>query len=282
MNLEDDLTTCDNCRKEWTTRELKAIGSPSNLLKDGRIDSLEGELPAGECPDCGALCYLRVRSYRIPKELLPPFKVGRDGFGYPEVLIGYVAHDGGRWAMKNEESQNEFQKMAQWIIDVFRDDYDEKDVVDRFEFLLSHAVLMGWFIHVPKKVMDELDQVDEERREQINAQAGVQSEEKPGGLVQWFVDKFRTKQINVSEKQVSQIACPRCGGESITVVEKVDIARSRKVKIADGRVVGLSAIAVEEPGKPTSATFSCDICSHRWKAPDWVLRLIDEPGCNEA
>ena len=53
LDLNDDPSVaCDNC--EWVGRdsELSEIKSFSLRVEDG------GEVPAGECPDCGSLAYL--------------------------------------------------------------------------------------------------------------------------------------------------------------------------------------------------------------------------------
>jgi predicted RNA-binding Zn-ribbon protein involved in translation (DUF1610 family) len=212
------------------------------------------EHPAGECPECGALCHLDNDPYRLPKELLPPFKVRQDGFGYPEVLIGDVAHDGGRWAMRNEECQNEFQKMAQRIINEFKGNYVEQEVTDKFEFLLSHAVHMGWYIHVPKRTMDDLDQLDNDRRAQVKA----------------------ANQVNTdSQERIGKLACPECGGESITMFRSARVTSTHKVSVVDGRIDATHMIDSNAMLEPTGITFMCEICRHRWDAPDWVLKLVN-------
>jgi hypothetical protein len=46
------LTRCDNCGAERFDRDLQEVQRLGERLEPG------GEVPAGECPDCGALCYL--------------------------------------------------------------------------------------------------------------------------------------------------------------------------------------------------------------------------------
>ena len=42
---------CDNCGEEWVLAELAEAKDLSERVDPG------GEMPSGECPDCGALCY---------------------------------------------------------------------------------------------------------------------------------------------------------------------------------------------------------------------------------
>ncbi|HEV8177677.1 MAG TPA: hypothetical protein VGP44_08320 [Gemmatimonadales bacterium] len=52
MNAPEPLTECDNCRRRCPEGELI---EPSHLWE--RLDP-GAEVPAGECPECGALAYL--------------------------------------------------------------------------------------------------------------------------------------------------------------------------------------------------------------------------------
>lgn len=53
--LIDELewARCDNCRKRWRGDKLKPM-----LDIEERLDPVDGTVPAGECPSCGALCYV--------------------------------------------------------------------------------------------------------------------------------------------------------------------------------------------------------------------------------
>ena len=42
---------CDNCGHLWTYDQLKPIVDLLERIEPG------SEVPIGECPDCGALCY---------------------------------------------------------------------------------------------------------------------------------------------------------------------------------------------------------------------------------
>lgn len=42
---------CDNCLEEWTTDDLLPVKDLAQRVDPG------GRMPAGECPDCGCLCY---------------------------------------------------------------------------------------------------------------------------------------------------------------------------------------------------------------------------------
>ncbi len=50
----DTWTRCDNCDSRWPKDQL----APADDL-EGRLDP-GSEVPAGECPECGALAYLVV------------------------------------------------------------------------------------------------------------------------------------------------------------------------------------------------------------------------------
>jgi hypothetical protein len=42
---------CDNCQATWREEQLQDIEDPFDRLEAGC------EVPSGQCPDCGALCY---------------------------------------------------------------------------------------------------------------------------------------------------------------------------------------------------------------------------------
>lgn len=48
---EPRVARCGNCGKEWERERLDAVRNPDLRIDEG------GELPMGECPECGALCY---------------------------------------------------------------------------------------------------------------------------------------------------------------------------------------------------------------------------------
>jgi len=48
---------CDNCGKTFSASELVPLEQTPNLSE--RVDP-DGEIPVGECPDCGALVYAQA------------------------------------------------------------------------------------------------------------------------------------------------------------------------------------------------------------------------------
>lgn len=46
-----DIRECANCARNWNLDELKPIQDPWQRIAEGE------PWPAGECPDCGSLCY---------------------------------------------------------------------------------------------------------------------------------------------------------------------------------------------------------------------------------
>jgi hypothetical protein len=51
LNADASACKCDNCGKQWTANALKEIRDLNLRVEAG------GVVPAGECPECGALCY---------------------------------------------------------------------------------------------------------------------------------------------------------------------------------------------------------------------------------
>lgn len=49
--LEPDLFECQNCGKEWAENELHELLDVTERVAPGEL------MPAGECPDCGAVCH---------------------------------------------------------------------------------------------------------------------------------------------------------------------------------------------------------------------------------
>src|SRR5437764_868308 len=47
-------SVCDNCDSVWSEDELDKIRDLGQRVQPG------GVMPSGDCPDCGALCYLDV------------------------------------------------------------------------------------------------------------------------------------------------------------------------------------------------------------------------------
>jgi hypothetical protein len=59
----DPAVECDNCDWEGTSEQLETIKDVQERLDPGC------PVPAGECPECGALAYLKERPSHLPKEL---------------------------------------------------------------------------------------------------------------------------------------------------------------------------------------------------------------------
>jgi hypothetical protein len=59
MELDEQASyTCDNCGAVWNSKTLHPI---EDFF--ARID-VDGTVPAGQCPDCGCLCYLTFNPER--------------------------------------------------------------------------------------------------------------------------------------------------------------------------------------------------------------------------
>ncbi len=55
--MDDEIFECDNCEWQGTEEELGATLHQIHHLAE-RLD-VGGIVPGGECPDCGALAYLK-------------------------------------------------------------------------------------------------------------------------------------------------------------------------------------------------------------------------------
>lgn len=60
VNPEDADVGCDNCDWQGNLSQVNAIRDPQERLSVG------AEIPAGECPECEALAYLRDRPKALP------------------------------------------------------------------------------------------------------------------------------------------------------------------------------------------------------------------------
>jgi predicted RNA-binding Zn-ribbon protein involved in translation (DUF1610 family) len=120
--------------------------------------------------------------------------------------------------------------------------------------LFEASILLARLFDVDKKrTMDDLDQLDNDRRAQVKA----------------------ANQVNTdSQERIGKLACPECGGESITMFRSARVTSTHKVSVVDGRIDAAHMIE-EKTGEPTGITFMCEICRHRWDAPDWVLKLVN-------
>lgn len=102
---EDDPVQCDNC--DWSGR-LDQLG----IIKDAheRLDP-GSEMPAGECPECGALAYLIT----LPKHLPPRLDVTaiKDYLAKLHLYFSHIpvpATKGGPGADMKEEATRSFQR----------------------------------------------------------------------------------------------------------------------------------------------------------------------------
>jgi len=233
------LLTCTTCGGNW----------------------LKGETDDGVCPRCKSRCVpadVEVEEgYRLPREHLPPFKCRIDAFGKAEVLIGYEANDGGRWAIKNRDAEEAVRDLMQRATDV-TNPYEE-GAMDEFEgkihFMLSHAVHMGWYIHVPKSSMDDLRALDEQRKLEVE-------------------HRFSASDVQTPER-IGKLQCPECGSTDISMLEVREHLIKSKVHLNDGRIA-VDDVVDEDHSNVKSIRFECMACHEQWEAPPWIEQAIDD------
>lgn len=228
-------------------------------------DYLEGELQGRNCPRCLERCIPipeeQMASYLIQREQLPPFKCRMGGFGVPEVLIGFEATDGGRWAMKHRDAEEEIRKLLQEATDSIskEDENGEYGDLGEFEhkvhFLLSHAVHMGWYIHVPKTTMDDLRELDGQRKAEVEKRFAISSGQAPD--------------------RIGKLVCPECGAEDISMIEVKEVMFRKRARLVDGRI-NASELIEDQTGDTRSIRFECMVCHKQWEAPSWIEQAIDD------
>jgi hypothetical protein len=201
------------------------------------------------CPECDSMTQWE-ESYVRSRDELPPFKCQRGSYGL-EVLIGYEGTGGGRWAVRNRDSEEELRKMLQQAVDT----YDPAGDLDGFEksvhFVISHAVQIGWYIYVPQEQMDELNAVDAERRK-------------------------THKQSETYAAQLGMVHCPECKSDSIVLLEKSNVTGRRDFEVVDGRLEVGEVYGEElESNVGVPNLFFCRVCGHTWVVPSWVEERIE-------
>jgi Zn finger protein HypA/HybF involved in hydrogenase expression len=239
------LLTCTTCMKNW----------------------LKGETDNGVCPQCKSRCVpadVEVEEgYRLPREKLPPFKCRIDAFGKAEVLIGYEANDGGRWAITNRDAEEAVRDLMQRATDATDDPYEE-GAMDEFEgkihFMLSHAVHMSWYIHVPKKSMDDLNALDDQRKLEVERRFSASSAEVP--------------------ERIGKLQCPECGSADISMLEVREQLIKSRVHLRDGRI-SVDDVVDEDHSNVKSIRFECMACHEQWEAPAWIEQAIDDNSSEE-
>lgn len=231
-------------------------------------DYLEGELQGRNCPRCLERCVPipeeQMASYLIQREQLPPFKCRTSGFGVPEVLIGFEATDGGRWAMKHRDAEEEIRKLLQEATDsITKEDEETGEYGDlneferKVHFLLSHAVHMGWYIHVPKTTMDDLRELDNQRKAEVEKRFAISSGQAPG--------------------RIGNLQCPECGSEEVSVIEVKETMFKRRARLSDGRI-SVGHLIEDQAGDTKSIRFECLVCHEQWEAPSWIESAMDDDG----
>jgi hypothetical protein len=73
--------TCDSCA--FSTPDAAQLNLIRNITQ--RVDE-GGEMPAGECPHCGALCYLESDRARLFVRLIDSLRGVEHGIGVPSAL----------------------------------------------------------------------------------------------------------------------------------------------------------------------------------------------------
>lgn len=227
---------------------------------------LEGELQGRTCPKCLEPCIPipeeQLATYLISREQLPPFKCRLGGFGVPEVLVGYEASDGGRWACRHRDAEEAFRKHLQEATDACSKRDEEGDLLrslDEFErkvhFLLSHAVHMGWWIHVPRSTMEELRELDHQRKADVEKRFALSGSEAPD--------------------RIGKLVCPECGSDEVSVFEVKEAMYKRRVRLVDGRIA-VGDVIEDQAGDTKSIRFECLVCHEQWEAPGWIEQIMDE------
>jgi hypothetical protein len=77
------ISRCDNCQSIWDENELCEISKYFERVEAG------GTVPSGECPECGALCYLTKPEKIMAQESDDPSDSGSDS-GQPKIALASV------------------------------------------------------------------------------------------------------------------------------------------------------------------------------------------------
>jgi predicted nucleic acid-binding Zn-ribbon protein len=181
------------------------------------------------------------------------------GLGFPEVLVGFDAFGGGRWSIRDQVAEEEIRQLLQEVVNGISveesDVYDLSELEQKVHFLISHAVQMGWYIHVPKCTMDDLNNLDRTRKLQVEK-------------------RFAMSNSNASE-HIGKFGCPECGSNEISMIGVQEVTTKHCAYLVDGRISTSSADEIRR-GDTKSIHFECRICHEQWEAPAWIDHLIDE------
>jgi hypothetical protein len=214
-----------------------------------------------------------VESYVLPREELPPFKCKVGPFGL-EVLVGYGDPGGGRWAIRNRDSEEKLRCMLQSCVDTHSNDEGEPpeySFEESVHFILSHAVQMGWYILVSKAMMDELEEVDNERRLPPDA-ATIQ--ELRCVANSYVYGGMGAVMMGVGNSPAgSYLACPKCNSRDVVLIEESVTVGRRNFDIEDGKIQPGELYGEEVRGSYNK--FGCSNCNEVWEIPPEVERKID-------
>jgi len=241
-NEKQLMVKCSHCEHQFLAHEIDTWG------KRHREENEENDLFVF-CPECNQMTRWE-ESYVRDRDELPPFKCKHGSFGL-EVLVGYEGTDGGRWAVRDRDSEEELRKMLQQAVDTYDPDNDLDGFEKSIHFVISHAVQIGWFIYVPSEQMDELDAVDAERRRKL------------------------TKKNEIYAAQLGMVSCPDCHADDVVLLEKSSITGRRDIEVVDGRIEVGELYGEELDSSMVPNFFHCRVCGHTWVVPDWVADKIE-------
>lgn len=245
------LIRCEKCGYPFFTQDKAAwVGSDGDE---------EGE--QSKCPECGAMNKDPEESFVRPENELPPFAVDHSYYGL-EVYIGFEDADGGRWALKDRDSEEQFRKMLQEAVNNWEEAVEEEDETQALEglrravhFLLSYSVSIGWHILVPKELMDKLNGVDAQRSRPSTTSVS-------GDFTKPFLER------------VDRVACPSCSGDQVVLREHNRTTARRDFYISDGRIHVGECYGEELDSDPENS-FYCRVCGHEWPMPPHVADLVE-------
>lgn len=146
------LFECQNCRKKWKESELKPVRDVSQRVTAGE------PFPAGECPECGALCHEEKAGEFNPEEAQPgPHPPRRSKGKTPEqrqlaeLAQRVEAHEAADKKLSQENAQLKYELMVERTEHIAT-----KSLVALWKGIALAAKAVGMGLRQPPKSFNEL------------------------------------------------------------------------------------------------------------------------------
>jgi hypothetical protein len=216
------------------------------------IDGLCNKCGGHTYPNTGEAWSFWKPDWLLSKDALPPFICEHQEDGTINLLIGMNALDGGKFVVLDKHI-TPITEILQEKIKYFKSHHEglESDI----RAFLSWALYSGWYVHVSKDMMDQLNKIDRVREQEFhkNTIKGLTIEDK------LHVRSYGTGLLPAAGN------CPNCKSDNLAITMTFLFGCSLNLITEDGSL----DLGKEIDSKILSARngyFGCRVCGTSWEA----------------